>query len=221
MVSAVSELEQLTRAAERAADGTTASACAAIEALPWLDAAIRVDRESGRFAMWGRSTIIDENTGTAVIPQALFHELHERAGVAADWPVGNAGVLHCYGYLLSLEPTPYGLKRDRWTEAALAGACGLPAWAFHPWHEGPTLLERASAAASALLATAARGAAQVLDGREARLGLSAAEGPAALAYAVAPTADAAPLLVTLFPVADAALPLTEFRTDPRLRWNAV
>lgn len=220
-MSAVSELEQLTRAAERAADGSPAAARDAIDGRPWLGAAIRDDRAAGRFAAWGRSTIIDENTGAAVIPRALFEELHRRAGISPEWPIGNAGLLHCYGYLLSVEPTPYGLKRDRWTEGALARACGRTADAFLPWHAGPTLLARATAAASALLAAPAVGAAQETDGRETRLALGAMEGPSALAYAVAPTSDAAPLLVTLFPVADAALPFAEFRAHPRLRWNAV
>lgn len=219
-MSAVSELEQLTRAAERAADGSPAGARDAIAGLPWLDAAIRDDHAIGRFTAWGRSTIIDENTGTAVIPRALFEELHRRAGISAEWPVGNAGLLHCYGYLLSVEPTPYGLKRDRWTEGSLARTCGLTADAFLPWHAGPTLLARATAAASALLAAPAIGAAQEIDGRETRLALGAMEGPAALAYAVAPTADAVPLLVTLFPVADATALFAEFDRLPRLRWNA-
>lgn len=221
MVNAVSELAQLTHAALLAAEGTASGAHAAVEALPWLARAIRDDRRVDRFVAWGRSTVVDENTGTAVIPRALFEELHERAGVVVEWPIGNAGVLHCYGYLLSLEPTPYGLKRDRWTEGALAQACGLPADAFHPWREGPTLLARAAAAASSLLATPTAGATQVIDAREARLALGAADGPAALAYAVVPHAGAAPLLVTMFPVGDAAAPLAEFRADPRLRWNAV
>lgn len=220
MVSAVSELDQLTRAAELV-DSTAAGARAAVEELPWLGAAIADDRRAGRFADWGRSTIIDENTGTPVIPRALFDELHRRAGVTGDWPIGNAGLLHCYGYLLSMAATPYGLKRERWIGSALAEACGLTANAFHPWRRGPSLLARATTAASALFAGPAVGATQSVDGREALLALSAASGPAALAYAVAPTPSATPLLVTMFPVAEATVPATEFRSTPRLRWNAV
>ena len=44
------------------------------------------------------------------------------AGLAAAFPVGNAGLLHVYGYWFSDEPTPYGFKRDRWVDGALAGA---------------------------------------------------------------------------------------------------
>lgn len=221
MVSAVSEIEQLTQAAHLAADGTAAGARAALDALPWLTSALRDDDDADRLPAWGRSTVVDENTGSAVISRALFDELHDRAGIDADWPVGNAGVLHCYGYLLSIERTPYGLKRDRWIEGALARACGLPADAFHPWLEGPTLLARATVAATALLTAASSGAVQTIAGRETLLALAAPQGPTALAYAVAPHAGAAPLLITMFPVADASVPLTEFTADPRLRWNAV
>lgn len=221
MVSAVSELDSLTAAAALAADNTLAGARAAIDALPWLSRAVDDDRASGRFTAWGLSTVIDENTGTAVTARPLFEELHRRAGLATTWPIGNAGLLHCYGYLLSLEVTPYGLKRDRWVEGALAQACGLTADAFHPWHEGPTLLARAMTAASALLARPAASATEQIDGRETRLALSAEAGPAALAYAVAPAPGVAPLLVTMFPVAVASDPLDEFTADPRLRWNAM
>lgn len=221
MVSAVSELDRLTAAALLAAEGTAASARAAIAALPWLAAAIRADRAAGRFAAWGPSTVIDENTGSAVVPQALFDELHRRAGLEGVWPIGNAGLLHCYGYLLSLAATPYGLKRDRWIGGVLARACGLTEHAFHPWSEGASLLARAMDAAASLLTTPAASATRVIDGRQTRVALSAAEGRAALAYAVAPTPTSSPLLITMFPVAEASVPLTEFESDPRLRWNAV
>ncbi|PCE14648.1 amino acid deaminase [Microbacterium sp. SZ1] len=202
-------------------DGTAGGARSAVAALPWLFGAIADDRAAARFDAWGRSTVIDENTGSPVITRALFDELHDRAGLDQEWPVGNAGLLHCYGYLLSLTETPYGLKRDRWIEPALAEACTLPRDAFSPWRGGPTLLTRATAAASALLRSPAAGAARTVEGRESRVALSATRGPAALAYEVAPATGAEPLLVTMFPVGDADAVLAEFIADPRLRWNAV
>lgn len=222
MVSDVSELDRLLHAAARASSGTRAAAATALDALPWLDSAIRDDAAAGLFATWGRSTIVDENTGAAVIPEALFDELHARAGLAASWPHGNAGLLHCYGYLLSVEPTPYGLKRDRWLGDDLATACGLPADAFLPWTPGATLLARATTAAASLLAGPADSVRdRVVDSRRARLALGATEGTTALAYAVAPTPTSAPLLVTLFPVADPVSVLAVFENEQRLHWNAV
>jgi hypothetical protein len=221
MVSAMSELRRLTLAASSAADGSIAGARAALDVLPWLDASIRDDRAAGGFDAWGRSTVIDEHTGSAVIPRALFDELHRRAGIAAVWPIGNAGLLHCYGYLLSLESTPYGLKRTRWLDDALALACVLPADGFLPWREGPTLLARAAAAASAVLRSPALGATGMIDGRETRVAFAATEGPTVLVSAVAPSPGTRPLLVTMFPVGEASVLLESFEQDPRLHWNAV
>lgn len=220
-MNAVSGIDDLTTAATRAQSDSATAARAAVDSLPWLAASLEDDRAHGRFDAWGRSTVIDENIGAPVISRALFDELHRRAGIAAQWPVGNAGLLHCYGYLLSLAETPYGLKRDRWVHDDLARACGLPDGALLPWTDGATLLSRATTAAAELFSTATASASHPTDGRDARLALTAAQGPSALAYAVAPSPRSTPLLITLFPVADAAVALAEFLgSPPRLRWNA-
>ena len=187
---------------------------AAIDSLPWLAAALAEDRAAGRFAAWGRSTVIDENVGAAVLPRAVFDELHERAGLGAEWPVGNAGVLHVYGYLLSTTPTPYGLKRERWLSGELERACGLQTGALLPWAGAETLLSRATAAASALLARD-DALTEEADGHTARVALGdpLPDGTAALAYAV----DGR--IVTMFPVSDPAALRTALGA-PRLRWNA-
>ncbi|MDR6691779.1 hypothetical protein J2X55_002702 [Microbacterium sp. 1154] len=187
---------------------------AAISSLPWLTASLAADRAAGRLAAWGRSSVIDENVGAAVLPRPLFDELHRHAGLEATWPVGNAGVLHVYGYLLSTTPTPYGLKRERWLTDDLALACGREAGAFLPWAVAQTLLSRATAAASALLARP-DAIAEEPEGRTARIALGAPlpDGTAALAYAV----DG--LIVTMFPVADPAAVRAGLGA-PRLRWNA-
>ncbi|MCM3779934.1 amino acid deaminase [Microbacterium hydrocarbonoxydans] len=215
----MSEHDDLDRAALAAS--TRPGARAALDALPWIGGAIADDRDAGLFARWGLSTVIDENLGTAVLPRALFDELHDRAGVAAEWPHGNAGVLHTYGYLLSLAPTPYGLKRERWLGTALSTALGLAPQALLPWRCGPSLLARATSAASTLLRSPAVESTCSVDGRASRVALSAAHGPAALAYEVAPAPGADPLLVTMFPVDDAEAALAGFEADPRVRWNAV
>lgn len=218
-MNAVSELDDLTAAATLALADATDSANVGIDSLPWLAASIDDDRAHGRFDAWGRSTVIDENVGAPVITRALFDELHRRAGIHATWPIGNAGLLHCYGYLLSLVETPYGLKRDRWIGSILADACDLSPDAFLPWNPGPTLLARAAAAAARILATPA--STGRVDGRSVELGLSRSHHQAALAYAVAPSPTSPPLLITLFPVADAGATLAEFEATPLPRWNAV
>ncbi|MER3386988.1 MAG: amino acid deaminase [Microcella pacifica] len=182
----------------------------------WLGAAIDDDVGAGRLEKWGRSTAMDENTGTATVDPALFAALHSRAHVEARWPVGHAGLLHVYGYLLSTTPTPYGLKRERWLDGGLARAYGLADDAFVPWARSTTLLERVSDAAEALVALGATRV-QTVDGVESVLALGRArdDGPFALAYAV----DGR--LVTTFPVGSAESVLAEWDADAaRLRWNA-
>ena len=220
-MNAVSELHALLSAARRAQEDSSEAAIAAIESLPWLTESIDHDREQARFDAWGLSTVIDENVGASVISRSLFAELHRRAGIDAEWPIGNAGLLHCYGYLLSLVETPYGFKRERWIGGELAVACGLAPHAFLPWQEGRSLLERATGAASGILARATLATTVSVDCRSTRLGLSRGLGAAALAYAVAPTAETPPLLITLFPVTDADSVRAEFASVARLRWNAV
>ncbi len=204
----------------RAARDTPADAAAAVDMLEWLTTSIAEDRATARFDAWGRSSVIDENVGKPVIGRALFAHLHEIAGLDAGWPIGNAGVLHCYGYLLSRVTTPYGLKRERWLGAELARAYGLPDGAFVPWAGERTLLARAADAASALLSAPAISRTLRVDGRETRVALSATTGPGALAYSVANAPEAAPVLVTTFPVADVSAIVTELESEPRLRWNA-
>ncbi|WP_228495868.1 amino acid deaminase [Microbacterium sp. VKM Ac-2870] len=199
---------------------------AALDALPWLGAAIDADAAAGRFVTWGRSTAIDENTGTAVVPAPVFEALHSRAGIDAHFPVGNAGLLHVYGYLLSTEPTPYGLKRERWLDGTLAQAYGLAADAFHPWvvAEDDTLLVRVTNATTALLSREPARRERIGDtealiaiGRHAA---SDPSGPSALVYALVHGEERR--LITTFPVADPAAVLTSVAQDgPRLRWNAV
>lgn len=186
----------------------------AISSLPWLAASLAEDAAAGRFAAWGRSTVVDENVGEAVLSRALFDELHLRAELEASWPVGNAGLLHVYGYLLSTTPTPYGLKRERWLTDDLALACGLEGGAFSPWNPSGTLLSRVTAAAASLLSRA-DAIDEAVEGRSTRIALGdpLPDGAAALAYAV----DG--LIVTMFPVADPAA-LRSGLGAPRLRWNA-
>ncbi len=213
------ELSRLDAAAALA----TGDPVAAFDILPWLGTSIDADAAARRFDAWGLSTVIDENTGTSVVAASVFRALHERAGIDARFPIGNAGLLHVYGYLLSTTPTPYGLKRDRWLDGALARAYGLAADAFLPWAlpTGETLLTRVTAAMAELLARAAVRREQ-LGGTEAIIAVdrSAASGAAALAYAL--TSGGSTRLITTFPVAAVDDVLAGVDADgPRLRWNAV
>ncbi|WP_285026065.1 amino acid deaminase [Plantibacter sp. ME-Dv--P-122b] len=186
-----------------------------LEECSWLGAAIDDDTAAGRFASWGASTVIDEHTGGPVVPRVLFEALHARAGIAATWPVGNAGLLHVYGYLLSSVPTPYGLKRDRWLDGALARAFGLPDDEFVPWARASSLLSRVTVAAQDLLARPVRTA----DGPSGRMRLALGDRSETDAVALVYGIDER--LITTFPVASASAVLEEWDAAPdRPRWNA-
>lgn len=222
----VNATRRLDAAARLAASGEVESALAS---LPWLTDQIARDAASARFDRWARSTVVDEHVGEPVLQRALFDALHARAGLDADWPIGNAGLVHVYGYLLSLTPTPYGLKRERWLGPDLARACGLPDDAFSPRAGAATLLERVTDAATAVLRSPAVSRRERVDGRTLTVALSAATGPAALVYARTDVGGAGSAessgdgirLITMFPVADAAAILRSVDDEPdRLRWNA-
>ena len=185
------------------------------------------DASARRFSQWGLSTVVDENTGTQVISPELFAELHRLAGLDATWPVGNAGLIHVYGYLLSTASTPYGLKRDRWVNGEVARALGLEASAFTPWFEpasATTPLHRLAVALSPIFDAPdhARGVGFVMHESSDRIVATTVlvrhpgSGHSALLYAV----DGK--LLTAFPFEISASSIASLQAEPpRLRYNAV
>lgn len=190
---------------------------------PSLDAVlacVEADRRAGRLCAWARSTVIDENIGEAVVDPALFDRLHVAADIDARFPVGNAGIIHVYGYLFSTVLTPFGLKRDRWNDGSLARALGLPAdWFRLGASETETPLERVLAAAAPLLATSAPDAEwRVGDVVQRAVVARAADGSGALVSGV--DAGGGTRLLTVFPVSDAAAFAAAIGSPDGLRWNA-
>ena len=194
---------------------------------------IAQDAAAGRFDGWGSSTVIDENTQAPVITRAQFDELHAAAGLDATWPVGNAGLLHVYGYLLSTVITPYGRKGDRWRDGELAQLFGLAPGAFlleSAAAAGRTVLQRVTAAALPHLAHPAHGHGDGLviddeapDGstffRTTVLSVPG-RSSAALVYGVSESGRMR--LVTAFPLAGPTpASLDALAADPpRMRYNA-
>ena len=216
--------------------GTSQDSFHPADALGLVVDLIQRDASAGRFDAWGTSTVVDDNIGAPLIDQALFTTLHETAGIDAAFPIGNAGVIHMYGYWFSTVSTPYGLKRARWQEPNLAEAFGLAPNAFHLDAETRTTpLERLTDVALPLLLDPP-GDATVVDAtlgaryghRLSRVVLIHPLGTKvpALVYGIAPlgnASDAARLkLLTAFPVqGDYAPILKDFAHNPRPRWNAV
>jgi len=199
--------------------GAAAEALAAIDGLA---AAIDADRAAGLFGRWGLATAVDASTGETLLPQQLFEALHERAGLNATWPIGNAGLLQTYGSLLA--PAGAGDPiRERWLGPELATGLGLDGAHFAPWEGSRTLLDRATEAAAVLLASGGEFSWYSLaDGRATRAVLSHEhDGSRALAYAVAPAPGTSPLLVALLPVAQAETVRRDLdEAASRLRWHA-
>ena len=181
-------------------------------------ACIARDRADGLLDRWSASTVIDENVGEAVVERDVFERIHEAGGVNARFPVGNAGLVHVYGYLFSTVVTPYGYKSDRWNDGVLARTLGHPEGYFRLGDGPETPLARVLGSAEPLLADPpasarvleweAEGARQraVVTGGVLVSGLDDGEGMR---------------LLTVFPVADEEAFLRELSVEPpRLRWNA-
>lgn len=84
--------------------------------------------ESGRckslLELWGQSRNVDDNTGERIVDDVILKMIGELTGVSMIHPVVHAGIEHTYGYLLSNVETPYGKKRERWTDELLEAAWG-------------------------------------------------------------------------------------------------
>ncbi len=189
--------------------------------------AIAADAAAGRFARWGRSTTIDEHTGAPVLPPETVRALHALAGLETDGTIGNAGLVHLYGYLLSTVMTPYGPKHARWTGGGVALALGLEPEALLPGDGGEmptaTPLATLTPIAERLLETPPPGATVVDEtGDEVVARTVLLTGPAGdlLVYGVG---VAGPILpITVFPLDDAEATLAALEVEPpRLRYNAV
>jgi len=194
---------------------------------------IASDAAAGRFDDWALSTVIDENVQSPVISKAEFFRLHAAAGIAATWPIGNAGLLHVYGYLLSRVVTPFGLKGDRWRDGELAAQFGLAPAAFlldAADAAGETVLQRVTDAALPHLAHPAGAHGDVLviddevpgDATFFRTTVVSTPGQpgAALIYGV--SEGSRMRVVTAFPLANPSpASLDALAADPpRMRYNA-
>ncbi|GGF16830.1 amino acid deaminase [Subtercola lobariae] len=202
--------------------------------VPELLASLERDRGAGAFSLWGWSTVLDENIDAPVIDEPLFASLHEAAGIEATWPIGNAGVLHLYGYLLSMVETPFGLKRERWVGSELETALGMPAGSFmariaKPDQQPGGLLSFVSRALlevlddeTAILAVVDEFAGEEREEVARALLVQSTSAPDARAVVYAIRVGPRTQLITAFPVATTpAKWLADVTSEPpRLRYNA-
>lgn len=94
---------------------------------PWLLRQIQYDAtQPAALRLWGQSLNFDENSDARIVAEPILQQLCRLIGVDYSDPVCHAGVLHTYGYLLSMLKTPFGLKRDRWEKGQIESLAGLP-----------------------------------------------------------------------------------------------
>jgi len=98
----------------------------------------------GLMDLWGLSRNVDELAGTIIVDPGILAALGELAGLPLISPVVHAGLQHTYGYLFSTIETPYGSKRDRWTNPWLEQGFGLPTDVLGPEPLHGTLLGNAT-----------------------------------------------------------------------------
>jgi hypothetical protein len=124
---------------------SSVSACLDPTDLParWFGEQVVASRsDQAQMALWASSTVIDDNVQGPVFDEQVFSWLHRGAPGAFRFPIGHAGLMHTYGYLLSSVETPYGLKRQRWLTEDLANAFGLDPSFFFPTASSVPLMER-------------------------------------------------------------------------------
>ena len=108
---------------------------------PDLTAQIRKDRDSVFLHDWGRSFNFDEHEQQKIVDPKLLSTIGRIANV--EIRQGNsyhAGLIHTYGYLLSLLPTRFGFKRERWTTGVIDSGFETSERCFSPHPENGTLL---------------------------------------------------------------------------------
>jgi hypothetical protein len=84
-------------------------------------------------AAWGESSNTDASVKTSIVDPTLLDWILEQTGVPKRrGDVVHAGVQHTLAYLLSNLKTPWGRKRDRWTQEILERGFELPSGILSP-----------------------------------------------------------------------------------------
>ena len=99
---------------------------------------------TGPLPFWGRCMNIDEFAGTSIVSPSVLEVLSATAQRRMSLSMPHAGLQHTYGYLFSVIPTPFGMKRDRWIDDGLERSLGLPSQTLEPRPSLGTLLTNAT-----------------------------------------------------------------------------
>ena len=112
---------------------------------PGISNQLRADAGADYLDWWGQSLNVDEFEQALIVDPKILSTI----GRIAKYPIRDgqryhAGLIHTYGYLLSVLPTRYGYKRERWTSGVIESGFGLPRGVLSPSPESGTLLKNAS-----------------------------------------------------------------------------
>lgn len=124
---------------------------------PWADLArestvptsllmqIKLDKaQSGLFSLWSRSVNFDDHAQATIVSPDIMKTLGAAAGLDLSSKETHAGIIHSYGYMLSVLQTPYGYKRARWVLPTIETGFGLPKKTISPAPRKGTLLQNST-----------------------------------------------------------------------------
>ena len=116
------------------------------QTFPQIAEQLRQCVDSSVLDLWGWSKNIDENTKTTIVEPRILSAIGRLAKttIRKQHGVYHAGLLHTYGYLLSLIETPYGRKRERWLKGRIERGLGLPEETISAYPKAGTLLHNLS-----------------------------------------------------------------------------
>lgn len=104
------------------------------ERIPRLKDDFALDRRQAALRdLWGKSLNFDESTRHEIVAPAILKSI--AAGIGVPPPedrITHAGAQHTYGYLFSIEKTPFGYKRARWVRHDIEKGFGLPRGTLGP-----------------------------------------------------------------------------------------
>ncbi len=116
--------------------------------LPTLTKSVKKDAENAAMlAFWGTSINFDEAAKAEIVNAQIIAAIGQLAGKPMNGRYVHAGLIHTYGYLLSNLMTPYGYKRERWTNPTIDDGLGWSTSTISPTPVSGTLLTNVTALA--------------------------------------------------------------------------
>ncbi len=104
----------------------------------------RLSKQPELLDLWSNSLNVDENAKQTIVDPKILQTIGKVVKCAMNGPAYHSGLLHTYGYLFSVIETPYGMKRDRWTQPKIENGLKLPKGSLSPYPDESSLLANAT-----------------------------------------------------------------------------